>query len=162
MNSDTQLKIQAYLDNELSSGDARKLAGLITSDREAQALYNSLRATKDLLKANEPEVKLDDSREFYWSRIQRQIETASREPAPGPASPWWIRIVAPLAGTAALFALVIAVLNPGTNVTRKSSPETLASKPLHGQVQDLTPEVSSVTFRSEADGVTVVWLSAKE
>jgi len=86
MNSDTQLKIQAYLDNELSPGEARKIAATLSSDRDLQELYGELQATKETLRANEPEVKLGDSREFYWSQIQRRIATAEREPAPRTAA----------------------------------------------------------------------------
>lgn len=161
MNSDTQLKVQAYLDNELSPGEARKVAGLISSDRDAQELYSLLRATKELLDGNEPEVKLDESREFYWSKIQRQIQSAQREPAPRAIRPLWIRLLAPLAGTAALFALLLTVMNPSTNVVDRSV-EAIASRPIHGEVEDLAPDVSSVTFRSEEQGVTVVWLSDRK
>jgi anti-sigma factor RsiW len=161
MNSDTQLKVQAYLDNELSPGEARKVAGLISSDREAQELYSLLRATRELLVPNEPEIKIEESRDFYWSKIQRQVESAQREPAPQPVRPLWIRLLAPLAGTAALFALLLSVMNPATRVVDTST-ETLASRPIHGEVEDLAPDVSSVTFRSEQDGVTVVWLSSRE
>jgi anti-sigma factor RsiW len=165
MNSDTQLKVMAYLDNELSPGDARKVAGLISSDREAQELYAQLRSTKELLARNEPEMKLEESRDFYWSKIQRQIASLEREPAPRAASPWWVRMLAPLAGTAALFALLISVMNP-PSVDNRREPTAVASatpaQPIHGEVQDLSADVSSVTFRSEEDGVTVVWLSARE
>jgi len=103
MNSDTQLKVQSYLDNELSPSEARKVAGMISADREARELYNELKATKEILAQNEPAIKLDESREFYWSKIQRQIETAERTPQTRPTA-WWVRLLAPLAGTAALFA----------------------------------------------------------
>ena len=164
MNSDTQLKIQAYLDNELSPGEARKIAATLSSDRDLQELYGELRATKETLRANEPEVKLGDSREFYWSQIQRRIATAEREPAPRTARPLWIRLLAPLAGTAALFALLLAVMNPSTRLSPVRGEGPIASNhPLHGEVEDLAPEdMSSVTFRSEEHGVTVVWLTARE
>jgi anti-sigma factor RsiW len=166
MNSDTQLKVMAYLDNELSPGEARKTASLISSDREAQELYSLLRSTKDILAGNEPEHKLEDSREFYWSKIQRQIATVEHAPAPRSASPWWVRLLAPLAGTVALFALVLSVMNPtGPAISERSEqPASIlsSSRPVHGEIEDLAPDVSSVTFRSEEDGVTVVWLSARQ
>jgi anti-sigma factor RsiW len=160
MNSDTQLKVQAYLDNELSPGEARKIAAILSSDRDAQNLYTHLRATKELLTANEPEVKLDESREFYWSKLQRQLERAEREPARHSA-PLWVRLLAPLAGTAALAILLFSVISPGTQIVKRTGDE-LASRPIHGDVQDLAPDMSSVTFRSDEQGVTVVWLSEKE
>jgi len=162
MNSDTQLKIQAYLDNELSHGEARQIAGMLTNDRDAQELYSELRSTREVLAGNEPEIKLGESREFYWSRIKSQIERAERAPVSRSGTPWWLRLAAPLLGTAALLGLLAMVSNPADRVTLKRSGDTLASRPLHGEVEDLAPEVSSVTFRSEEDGVTVVWLSARE
>jgi anti-sigma factor RsiW len=163
MNSDTQLRVQSYLDNELSPGEARKMAEMLSSDREAQDLYNHLRMTRQLLRANQPELKLEESRDFYWSKIQRQIESTPREPAPQPPASLWIRLLAPLAGTAALFALLLSVMNNPQSPIGELSGESLASaEPLHGEVEDLAPEMSSVTFRSEESGVTVVWLSARE
>jgi anti-sigma factor RsiW len=165
MNSDTQLKVMAYLDKELSPGEARKIAGLISSDREVQELYAQLRAGRELLSPNEPEIKLPESRDFYWSKIKRQIESSEREPAPETVRPWWIRLIAPLAGTAALFALLISVMTPGGTRIAEGTRELTsitAPGPLHGEVEDLAPELSSVTFRSEEDGVTVVWLTARE
>lgn len=166
MNSDTQLKVQAYLDNELSPGEARQVAGLITSDREAQECYALLRETKEILRANEPEIKLNESRDFYWSKIQRGIESGERMSAPREVRPLWIRLLVPLAGTAALFALLLSVMNPqrgSVSVALDKPVEALASTgPVHGEIVDLAADVSSVTFRSEQDGVTVVWLSANE
>lgn len=163
MNSDTQLKVMAYLDNELSPGEARQVAGLISSDREAQEIYDLLRSTKELLGSNEPQLKLDESREFYWSKIQREIRAVDREPAPR-HSPWWVRLLVPVAGTAALAALVISVMNPSGPQVASGARQTgiAAAHPMHGELEDLAPDFSSVTFRSEEDGVTVVWLSARE
>jgi len=165
MNSDTQLKIQAYLDNELSPGEARKIAAMLSSDRDLQELYGELRATKEVIRANEPELKVSDSREFYWSQIQRRLATVERAPEPKMARPLWIRLLAPLAGTAALFALLMAVMNPGAPLSPGiGGPVAKAdgNRPMHGEVQDLSDEVSSVTFRSEENGVTVVWLTDRQ
>src|SRR4030095_8318940 len=102
MNSDTQLKVQSYLDNELSPGEARKVASMITSDHDAQLLFEELRSMREVLSQNEPAVKLEESREFYWSKIQKGILAAERTPVTRPSSsPWWIRLLAPVLGTAA-------------------------------------------------------------
>lgn len=164
MNSDTQLKIQAYLDNELSPGEARKLAAMLSSHREAQDLYAELRATKEAIRTNEPERKLEDSRDFYWSQLQRRIVNAEREPAPK-TSPLWVRWLAPVVGTAALFALLTVVMNPGARLSGRSEQTISAASPVHpvqGEIEDLVPEISSVTFRSEEHGVTVVWLTSRD
>jgi anti-sigma factor RsiW len=150
MNTATQLRVQAYLDNELSPGEARKLAQVISTDPEARALYEELKQTHDVLSANEPPVTFPESREFYWSKIERGIQAAERLPIPTSRRSWWLRLVAPMAGAVALFAILLSVMTPG-------------ERPAHilTEVEELAPDVSTITFRSEAEGVTVVWVSTK-
>ena len=160
MNSEMQLKVQAYLDNELTPGEARQVATLLTNDSFARDLYNELKQTKEIVVQNEPVPRLDESREFYWSRIKGQIEKTER-PAPRAAQPWWLRLMAPIAGAIALFAILLSVSGPGTTprntvATSKVTPSVL---PMHeGEI--VSPEMSAITFRSEAEGVTVVWVSS--
>ena len=160
MNRDTQLKIQAYLDNELSSGDARSVSKLISSDTYARELYQELKATRELVVENEPTVQVPDTRDFYWSQIQRRIATAERQPASAPMRPWWLRIVAPALGTAALFALLLTVVDTNNQKPIIPSHSARAAAPLHQLEQ--SSDVSTITFRSEAEGVTVVWFTSAE
>jgi anti-sigma factor RsiW len=149
---DMQLKVMAYLDNELSPADARKVGTWISTDPEARDLYNELKETRELLTQNEPALKLPESREFFWSKIERGIAAAEREPATV-ERPWWTRFLAPALGTAALFALLLTVVDRGGGRT------PVADIPLH-QFEE-AQDVSTITFRSEAEGVTVVWLSTQ-
>jgi anti-sigma factor RsiW len=161
MNRDTQLKVQAYLDNELSAGDARSVSKLISSDAEVRDLYTELKNTKDVLVDNEPAVSVPDTRDFYWSQIQRRIASAERQPAVAQARPWWLRMLAPAAGTVALFALLVTVVNKDgqpTAVTSKLPALTAAAAP-HQLEQ--SADVSTITFRSETEGVTVVWITSE-
>lgn len=158
MNRDTQLQVQAYLDNELSAGDARNISKLISSDTQARELYQELKDTREALAQNEPEARVPDSREFYWSQIQRRIAAVEREPAAAQMRPWWLRILAPVAGTVALFAVLLSVVNQDN-----SSPVSLTqagSMPLHQLEQ--SSDVSTITFRSDAEGVTVVWITSAQ
>jgi anti-sigma factor RsiW len=162
MNSDLQLKVQAYLDNELTPGEARQIASLLTSDVEARDLYQELKKTKEILVQNEPVLRLRDSRDFYWSRIQREIDSAERISERRP-SPWWLRLMAPVAGAVALFAILLSVVGPDRTVTRETA--SVAPRieeprgPLH-QGEIMTSEMSAITFRSETEGVTVVWMTS--
>lgn len=160
MNRDTQLKVQAYLDNELGSGDARSVSKLISSDRYTRELYQGLKATKELVVENEPIVQLPESRDFYWSQIQRRIAAAERQPAAAPLRPWWLRIMAPALGTAALFALLLTVVDTNKQKPVVVSQAARASAPLHQLEQ--SSDVSTITFRSDAEGVTVVWITDAE
>jgi anti-sigma factor RsiW len=163
MNRDTQLKVQAYLDNELSPGDARNVSKLISSDAFARELYHELKTTREVVSANEPEIQLPESRDFYWSQIQRRIAAAERQTAAAPARPWWLRIMAPALGTAALFALLLTVVDTNQPTNQQNPlvapPSRTAAAPLH-QVEEAAG-VSTFTFRSEAEGVTLVWLSTQ-
>ena len=159
MNNDTLLKIQAYLDNELSPAEARKIANLISVNSDAHTLYAELRETKEILLECEPELKLEESRDFYWSKIRRAIETAEIEPVVRPAFKWWVKILAPMAGALALFALLLSITHPAPDAPVAQNFLNEA-KPLH-EIEDLSPDVSTITFRSEAEGVTVVWVSSQ-
>ena len=116
------------------------------------------RATKSVLAGNEPEVAVPESREFYWSKIVREI--ARRESHAGRESagvrPWWLRLVAP-AGAVALLALVVSIALKSTSVL---SPSWIALSEAH-EIDTPLEETSSITFRSEAAGMTVVWVNSQ-
>ena len=158
INHETELKLQAYLDGELAAGEAKAIADLLARDAGAQALYQELRSAKSLLAENELERKLPDSREFYWSKIQRQIEreeSAAVDGARDPAvSPWWPRFLAPagvLAGLAILVAVVLRSPDGGGSF--------LALDDSH-EIETPLEETSSFSFRSEAAAMTVVWVDS--
>src|SRR4051794_25606320 len=111
MDSEDQLKVQAFLDGELPEKEAREVASRLAQDAEATALLNELRNTRKAIKESEPRLQLPESREFYWSKIQRDIErqapaSAARE-RPSVHS-LWRRILIPLSGLA-LVLLAVAV-----------------------------------------------------
>src|SRR5918999_622472 len=113
MKQELILKYQAYLDGELPDWEARAIAEAIAADSEAQALVAELRQTKTMLAGNEPQPTLPETREFYWSKIQRQIERLEREPVAEHAGSLlgaWRRFVAPLAGLAVMVFLAIGIV----------------------------------------------------
>src|SRR5437667_753153 len=84
MNYDAQLKLQAYLDGELPEAEARAVANWLAQDREAVALFGELRNTRQALVGVEVGVTLPESREFFWSKIEREIR---RQEQTQPLSP---------------------------------------------------------------------------
>jgi hypothetical protein len=162
MKSDMQLKVQAYLDNELTPGEARQIAGLLTNDPVARDLYNELKDTKEIVRNNEPVLRLQESRDFYWSKIQRELAKKQR-PARSAPSPWWMRLMAPIAGAVALFAILLSVVGPdrapNSDLAKGNPMPPPPSAPIH-QGEMVSSEMSAITFRSEAEGVTVVWVSS--
>ena len=166
MNTETELKVQAYLDNELSPGEARQIAALISSDPAVRQLFAELEQTRNVLSANEPIVRVQDSREFYWSQIQRRIqaEESSRAVRESAALPWWKKMIVPMAGAVGLLAVLLSISQPGSapkvvTTAPEASATARAKSPIH--VIESSPEVSTITFRSESEGVTVVWVSSE-
>jgi anti-sigma factor RsiW len=150
--------LQAYLDGELSPGETKAIADLLESDAGAQGLYQELKIARSLLAGNELERKLPESREFYWSKIQRQIDRAESTQAAGltepAASRWWTRFLAPASVLAVLAVFVVVALR---------SPEGggtfLALDDSH-EIETPLEETSSFSFRSEAAAMTVVWVDS--
>ena len=154
MNHEDQLQLQAYLDNELTSAQSRRVAAWLVRDPEAKRLYQELQATRDSLHENELPVCVPDSHDFYWSKIQKAINSAEQEVAPAqtnPALPVWLRWAIPVAGTAVLVAALMGVFN---------RPNPHAMSALH-ELDSISADASTFTFNSEKDGVTVVWVTSQ-
>ncbi len=49
---ETEVKLQAYLDGELSPGEARAVEDLSNRDSDVSALFEELKLTKSLLKGH--------------------------------------------------------------------------------------------------------------
>jgi|ERR1043166_3299075 anti-sigma factor RsiW len=152
MNLEQQLKLQAYLDGELSEREARKIAELVAANDEARLLLTELRHTKNALAGNELEIKLPETREFYWSQIQRQIGRETGSPVasrPSPFAARFLRIFTPVAGAVALVALTVLTQGPG--------------KPAFGTAESESSEaMTAFTLRSHSEPMTIVWLADKE
>ena len=158
INHETELKLQAYLDGELSSSEAMAVGELAARDQEVRSLVEELRATRTLLKGNELELKLPESQEFYWSKIRRQIEREEQaqnaEQGETAVSPWWIRFWVPAGVVGALVVFVaVALRNP------QVSGPALAMDDSH-EIETPLEETSSFSFRSEAAAMTVVWVDS--
>src|SRR5437867_7321096 len=109
MKLESELKLQAYLDGELSGRQARKVAAWLATDPQAQLLLAELKMAKTALAGAEPEMALPENREFYWSKIQREIQrTEEAQPRPVPRFlAAWRRLLAPTAGVALVTFLTV-------------------------------------------------------
>lgn len=148
MNIEFQLKLQAYLDGELSAQETGEVEALLAKDGEGRALLTELRQTSGALAGFEKEIKLPESRDFYWSKIRREIERTETQNAPRPSAvPLWRRILIP-AGTFA--ALVIAGW-----ITMQQLPGDNGAP----QVETFLADSGAMTYRDQVERTTVVWLS---
>jgi anti-sigma factor RsiW len=146
MDYETQLKLQACLDGELAPGEARQWQARAAADPEARALVAELKMITEALAGFEAGVTLPESREFFWSKVQREVE---RQPAPAPvfARPWvlagWRAWLAPAGALAAALAAVL-----------------LMGRPTPGpQVDTSLADSGAFTYHDFAARTTLVWLS---
>jgi anti-sigma factor RsiW len=147
MKQDLQLKVQAWLDGELPDGEARRIAAWVAGDAEASALAAELGCIKEAMLRNEAPAALGESREFYWSKIERQIqrETSFRRTEGTSWYARWRRYLAPAVGVAALACFsVIAVKQAGT--------------PAYDEISSTIDGMEAVTFHDTSSQATIVWL----
>lgn len=152
MNHEQQLQLQAYLDGELSDREARKVVDLLASSEEAQKLFAELQYTRNALVENEPEYKLPESREFFWSKIEREIRQSTPKPVVQPGLSifaWLQRYLMPVSVAAVAAIIGFVVLN---------KPDTMQTAYAYGEIESLSEELDSISFRSEADRMTVIYL----
>lgn len=115
---------------------------------------------KEALRGSEPVVTVPASREFYWSQIERRLDRVEAESAATSAggsswSGWMRRVLLPLTGTAVAGLVLLMSLRDG------SLPGVSVAS-LHEETESPLEETSAVTFRSESEKVTVVWLYDKD
>jgi anti-sigma factor RsiW len=159
MKSDQELKLQAFFDGELPEAEAREAASWVARDSEAAALLTELRNTRKALAGGEPVVKLPESREFYWSKIQREIQRQETPRAPARKISLFEtlrNVLIPLGSVALLLIIGIIVLRTPHTPETGPEPEVTAELP---QTETELADASAVTYSDQSQGMTVVWLS---
>jgi anti-sigma factor RsiW len=155
MDHNTQLKVQTYLDGELPPDESREIANLLARDREAVALLSELRNTRQALVGTEIGIALPESREFFWSKVKREIEFQEERATQvqGQATPGisggsllraWRRILVPLGAVSALALAAVITVSSGSHV---SLVETAIADP------------GAFTYQDFSTGTTLVWFS---
>jgi len=152
MDYDSQLKLQAWLDGELPEAEAGKVAQWVGRDPEAAALVEDLRHTREAVAGFEGGLQLPESREFFWSKVQREIqrlEASARRPAATPLSALLRRFLVPASAVALL--LIAGVL-----LTRPTGPSGLTPA---AEIETALADSGAFTYRDYSAGTTLVWLS---
>lgn len=75
-----RLNIQAWLDGEIAPKKAAEIAELVKTNAFVRDLAKELKAVESTMKMGEKPIFVDDTREFYWEQIKRQI--SAEEPMP--------------------------------------------------------------------------------
>jgi hypothetical protein len=121
-------------------------------------LCAELKLAKALLAGNEPELKLPETREFYWSKIQRQIEHADLTQAAARTPFWltWRRYFAPIGGVAIVALLAVFSMKFYDVGLEDASNHHLA------EIENLSEHAGSLSFRSQSENMFVVWVYKKD
>jgi hypothetical protein len=155
MKHEDKLRIQAWMDGELAPKEAARIATLIEQNPEALALSEELRVVENALHLGEKPAILDDSRDFYWSQIERQID--AEEPLPEPyaapvlASGNLLRWMVPVGSLGAIVLLMInfGALNPKV---QPSAPGIAPEAPAPAASTGLTESASGLEDESTEPG----------
>jgi negative regulator of sigma E activity len=147
MNEHLELKLQAWLDGEVSAGEARQISQELTGNAESTRLIAQLRGLRDAMAGQELIRSVPETREFYWSKIARQIERETPAHQPAPVSAWaaWRRWLSPASGFAALACVLLLAVKPLT-------------PPTFDEITSTGEGMEAVTFHDQSAGMTVVWL----
>ena len=150
IDQDTKIKIQAFLDGELAESEAREIAALIARDKSAAALHAELKNTRRALAGAEQGIVLPETREFYWSKIRRDIERLDRPQAVAVDPTFWqlvSRLLKPVSAVAAVVVL-------GTVLFQQMAGRTGGSDFLIASA-----DMDAITYRDDSDGTTFVWFA---
>ena len=151
MDYDSQLKLQALLDGELPEVEASKVAQWLARDPEAAALSEELRNTRAALAGFETGIQLPESREFFWSKVQRDIqrlETPAAKPASVPLSALLRRFLVPASAIAMVVIAGVMLTRPGPSGLTPAA-----------EIETALADSGAFTYRDYSAGATLVWLS---
>jgi anti-sigma factor RsiW len=146
------LKLQAYLDGELSEKEARQIERDLANDSGQRELLAELRMTSAALKGLEGAIKVPESREFYWSKIERAIASQEvHQPVREKTSiaETLRRFLVPAAGFAVLaIACILGLSQSG-----------VFNSPLAFEGESAVADPGAMTYRDFSTKTTLVWLS---
>jgi anti-sigma factor RsiW len=148
MNHELELKIQAWVDGELSDLEATRIADLVASDAEAGAIAAELGTLRTAMTGGELALTVPETREFYWNKIERGIQREATFAPSRPGDSWaarWRRFLLPLGGVAALACMFVMSVQQ-------------AQKPTFDEISATDQGMEAVTFHDQSDGMTVIWL----
>lgn len=157
MDHEFQLKLQAFLDGELAASEIRAMENRLATDSEAQTLLNELKNTRNALSTNDPELKLPESREFFWSKIEREIRSLENKQEWANASGRKFSIATFLRkrlipiGSFAAVLLVAFLAVEQTGLFSNSDSAAI--------VESATADPGAFSYQDHSSGMTLVWLS---
>jgi len=158
MNEEQQLKLQALLDGELPEREAREILAWTQRDTAAAALLAELRNTRQAISKFETHPTIPESREFYWSKIERGIQRLEAVPRRAAKASIFFRLRRLLLPSAVVaVGLVITGLVEYSRIATAS-----AMDDSNAPTVEAMADSDATTYQDKADGTTLVWFSVPE
>ena len=157
MTNEQQLKLQAFLDGELPEREAHEILAWTQRDGTAAALLAELKNTRQTMLKSEPHLSVPESREFFWSKIEREIQRGEPQAGPRPDVSIFAALRRFLLPASAIATLVIAGMIAHFNVP-KTVVESVADSDAT-TVETTLASTDATTYRDASEGTTLVWFS---
>ena len=152
--NETELKVQALVDGELTGREAEKLRARLESDAGLRTLHARLTAMRGLMTGAELPRTLPESGDFHWSQISEAIRHEERETKrlarPASGANRLLRWVVPLAGVACLVLLL--------TLQQTTKPDLGISLGSDHELELSIDDLDVMTFNTGDDTMSVVWL----
>ena len=158
MTIEQQLKLQAFLDGELPEREAREVLVWTQRDGDAALLLAELKNTRQALTGTAPQMKVPESREFYWSKVAREIQRPKPQAKSAPGVSIFATLRRFLLPASAVATLVIAGLFAHFN-SPKMGLESVADADTP-TVETAMADSDATTYRDASEGTTLVWFSS--
>lgn len=162
------IQIQAYLDGELSAEDTLQLLAQLEIDSEARQFCEALKVEKTFLNhVGEKAYEMPVAHSYFWKGVANGIQSggslsrveSSRAPARNLRQ--WLSWLVPVGITAciALVALHNGYLGSVIDGIKSTSKKAARRAPSFHEIDSQQQNAGFISFRSESEGVSVVWIS---
>ena len=158
MTSEQQLKLQAFLDGELPEREAREILAWTQREGDAAALLAELKNTRQAMAKSEPHLSVPEAREFFWSKIEREIQRLEPQATSAPDVSIFAALRRFLLPASAIATLVIAGMIAHFNGP-KAVVESVADADTPS-VETTLANSDATTYRDASEGTTLVWFSS--
>jgi anti-sigma factor RsiW len=164
VNLEQQLKLQAFLDGELPEREAREILAWTQRDSAAASLLAELKNTRAAMTKSEPHLSVPESREFFWSKIEREIQRTESRVISTPRVSIFTSLRRFLLPASAVATVVIAGMIAHfefPNNAPKAVVENVADADTT-TVETTLANSDATTYRDASEGTTLVWFSSTD
>ena len=159
-----QLKLQAFLDGELPKREAREILVWTQRDSAAASLLAELKNTRAAMVKSEPHLSVPESREFFWSKIEREIQRLEPRENSKPNLSIFASLRRFLLPASAVAAVVIAGMIAHFNFPN-NAPKNVVEDVADADtttVETTLANSDATTYRDASEGTTLVWFSSAD